>query len=196
MLIGITGLIGSGKSEVARIFKKNGAFVISADKIGKNVVEKNKSILNKLARAFGPGILTPSGRLRRKKLGELAFSSGENKKILNRIVHPALLKELFYQSHSAAKKYEIVVIDAALLINWGWDKKVDMTILVHATRKNRLSRLLRKGYAAEEFHERTKSQLKYSELSRHANLILLNNSSKKALVEKVNNIISGLSKRG
>ena len=196
MLIGITGLIGAGKSEVARIFGKNGAFVISADKVGKDVVEKNKLILNKLAEIFGLDIISPTGRLRRKKLGELAFSSEENKKNLNRIVHPALLKELSVQSRNASEKYDIVVIDAALLVYWGWNKKVDKTILVHASQKNRLNRLLQKGYSTEEFRKRTKSQLKYSELSKHADIILLNNSSRKVLEEKVKNIIAGLFKRG
>ena len=196
MLIGLTGLIGAGKSEVARIFKKNGAFVISADKIGKDVVDNNKTILKKLIQIFGQDIISKSGHLNRKKLGQLAFSSECCKEKLNSIVHPALLKELSAQVKEAKKMFDIVVIDAALLIQWGWDKKVDKTILVDTILRKRIQRLKAKGYTGDEVRRRTKSQLKLSELSGRADYILTNNSIRKILEKKVENIIAGLSKRG
>lgn len=196
MLIGITGLIGSGKSEAARIFKKLGAFVISADKIGRDVVENDKSLLKKLVTTFGPDILSKHGRLKRRGLGELAFSSEKNKKALNAIVHPALLRELSRQVKAARKSNDMVVIDAALLINWGWDKKVDLTILVHATYRNRLFRMVQNGYSESEARMRTKSQLHYSELAKRADIILHNNSGLKTLEKKIKNIVSGFPKRG
>ena len=196
MLIGLTGLIGAGKSEVARIFKKNWAFVISADKIGKDVVDNNKTILKKLIQIFGQDIISKSGHLNRKKLGQLAFSSECCKEKLNSIVHPALLKELSAQVKEAKKMFDIVVIDAALLIQWGWDKKVDKTILVDTILRKRIQRLKAKGYTGDEVRRRTKSQLKLSELSGRADYILTNNSTRKILEKKVENIIAGLSKRG
>lgn len=196
MLIGLTGLIGSGKSEVAQIFKNYGAFVISADKIGTDVVEKNKSILKKLVQIFGNEILSKSGKLSRKKLGQLAFSSKTNKSKLNKIVHPALLKELSVQVKKAKKKYDIIVIDAALLTFWGWDKKVNKTILVDTILRKRIQRLKAIGYTEAEVKARTKSQLKLSELSERADYILTNNSTRKMLENKVENIIAGLSNKG
>jgi len=196
MLIGLTGLIGSGKSEVARIFEKNGAFVISADKIGKNVVEKNMSILKKLVKTFGSVILTKSGKLNRKQLGRLAFSSESKKLKLNKIVHPVLLKELSAQIKKALQKYDIVIIDAALLTYWGWDKKVDITILVDTILRKRIQRLKARGYTESEVRERTNSQLKLSELKKRADYILTNNSTLKVLEKKVENIVAGFPKRG
>lgn len=195
MLIGLTGLIGSGKSEVARIFKKQGAFVISADKIGRDVVENNKLIVKKLINAFGQDIISKSGKLDRKKLARVAFSSENNKQKLNKIVHPVLLKELSIQVKKAAKKYDIVVVDAALLTFWGWDKKVDMTILVDTILRKRIQRLKSKGYTEADIRSRSKSQLKLSELSDRADYILTNNSTLRILENKVENIIAGLSKR-
>lgn len=189
MLIGITGLIGSGKSEVARIFKKHGACVISADQIGKEVVENNKSLLNKLASIFGRDILTPRGNLRRRKLGERAFSSKSNRDKLNTVVHPYLLKELARQSKQALKKYKIVVIDAALLIFWGWHDKVDLTILVHAGRDIRLSRFMAKGYGQDEFNMRTLSQLSYTAMRKGADMVIMNNKSLESLEVKVKKIL-------
>jgi len=193
MLIGITGLIGSGKSEVARIFKNNGAFVISADKIGKDVVENNKAILKKLVRAFGTEIISKSGKLNRKKLGLLVFSSESNKKMLNKIVHPALLKELSNQVNKAKKKYDIVVIDAALLIYWGWEKKVDKTIQIDTILRKRIQRLKQKGYTETEVKERTKSQLKLSTLATRSDHTISNNSTQKSLENKVKYFIATLS---
>lgn len=79
MLIGITGQIGAGKTEAAKIFAECGAYVISADKIGRDVVEKKPEVLARLIKAFGDDILTPKGNLRRKYLARLAFAD-ENKK--------------------------------------------------------------------------------------------------------------------
>ncbi len=196
MLIGLTGLIGSGKSEVARIFEKNGAFVISADKIGKDVVENNKSILRKLVKVFGEEIISKSGQLNRKLLGQLAFSSEKNKEKLNKIVHPALLKELSAQVKKAIEKHDLVIIDAALLIYWDWDKKVDNTILIATNRRKRAQRLKSRGYTDNDVRARTKSQLKLPELYKRSDYILTNNTTLKILEKKVENIIAGLSKRG
>ncbi len=192
MLIGITGQIGAGKTEVAEVFKKMGAYVISADKIGRDVVEKNKSILRRLVSVFGQGILTPSCKLRRRKLGEMALASDKNRKRLNRIVHPLLLKELSRQTKKALQKNNIVVIDAALLINWGWDKKVDKTILVHAGDKIKMARLIKKGYSPKEARIRLNSQLKYKVLRSRADIVIFNNKSLESLRKRAEKIFSKL----
>ncbi len=193
MRIGITGQIGTGKSEVAAAFAGYGACVISADQIGKEVVESNRAILNKLARTFGRDILTNRGLLRRKLLGIRAFSSPENTRKLNGIVHPVLLKKLDLKVRQAERKYAIVVIDAALLIDWGWEKRVDLTILVNAGREIKLKRLQNKGYRRNEALKRLKSQRPYSELRRKSDLVILNNKDKKYLQYRVARILQKIS---
>jgi len=189
MLIGITGQIGSGKTEAAKIFARLGAFVISADRIGKEVVEKDSAIPKKLVKAFGHDILTPTGRLRRKYLARLAFSSEIQKKKLNKIVHPALLKELAKQARAAIKKHNIVVIDAALLLDWGWDKKVDLTIVIHASDKTKIARLTGKGYSVEEARMRLRSQLKYQVFKARADIIIHNNKTLNSLELRIKKIL-------
>jgi dephospho-CoA kinase len=192
VLIGIAGQIGSGKSEVARIFKKHGAFVLSADKIGREVVEKNPATLKRLVKAFGKKILSKTGRLRRRSLGEIAFASEEEKRKLNNIVHPVLLKELENQARAVSRKYDMVVIDAALLIDWKWDRKVDYTILVHAPDKIKLDRLIKMGYSKAEAGNRIRSQLKYRELRKRSDFVVLNNKSLDSLELKVKKIVMKL----
>jgi len=196
MIIGITGQIGSGKTEVAGIFKKFGATVISADKIGKEVVNNNSNILRRLVKVFGPTIISKSGRLRRRRLGEMAFSSEKNKRRLNSIIHPSLLKELARRTRQAVKNNTLVVVDAALLIDWGWQNKVDYTILVHADEKVRVGRLKKTGYTETESRLRIKSQIPFSAQKRFADYIIINNKSLDSLVMKVEKIIAKLASKG
>jgi len=191
--IGITGQIGTGKSEVAAIFKNYGAIVISADEVGKDVVENDRRVLQRLALEFGKDILTPTGRLKRRELGKRALNSSVNKKKLNGIVHPPLLKELERRVKAAEKRAGLIVIDAALLIDWGWQKKVDLTVLVHAGRDIKIARLVKKGYTPDEARMRLSSQMKYQDLRRESDLVILNNKDKKHLRKRVEEILQKIS---
>ncbi len=196
MLIGITGQIGTGKSEVARLFERHGAFVISADQIGREVVERNRGILRELVRAFGAEILTPGGKLRRRRLGELAFATPIGKRKLDKIVHPRLLRELSRQASRALRKHSLVVIDAALLVDWKWDKKVQYTVLVHSRNEIKASRLLKKAYSRDEIETRINSQKDFIELRKHANFIIHNNKSLDSLEVQVEKLIEKLKRNG
>jgi dephospho-CoA kinase len=195
MLIGITGQIGSGKTEVARIFRKFHARVIFADKIGHDVVEKNPAILKKLVRSFGPEILTSHGRLKRKLLGKMAFSSPAQKKKLNTIVHPPLLKELSRQVRDASKGNRLVVVDAALLIDWGWHKKVDFLIVIHSPHQLKISRFMNKGYSYQEANDRLKSQLPLVRYRHYADFVIYNNKSIAALEVQVAEIMAKIGRK-
>ncbi|MEW6013995.1 MAG: dephospho-CoA kinase [Candidatus Zixiibacteriota bacterium] len=185
MLLGLTGRIGTGKSEVARILKQFGALVISADAIGKAVVDNKPAVLKKLVRGFGEGIIDKKGKLNRRKLGRLALANEESRRRLNEIVHPFLLRELDHQAKISLKRNRIVVVDAALLIDWGWQKKVDKVILVQAPDRICLERLLKKGYSVAEARARLGSQLPDSVLKEHADIIISNSKSLDVLQVKV-----------
>ena len=190
MLIGITGQIGSGKSTAANILKNMGMAVIDADKIGKKVVDQIPALLKKLVKAFGPKILTKAGNLRRKKLAELAFENEKSQKRLNAIVHPFLLKELFRQIKEYSQKTNHVVVDAALLLDWKLDKKMDITIVIHASQKDRLKRLCDRGISQADALSRQKAQLPYSEYRKRANILILNNQTEFELKNKLNKIFT------
>ncbi|SYZ73269.1 Dephospho-CoA kinase [Candidatus Zixiibacteriota bacterium] len=196
MLIGITGQIGSGKTEVARLFRKHRAFVISADKIGHDVVDNDPKVLGKLVAAFGQGIINSRGRLNRKQLAQIAFSSTRGKAKLDSIVHPPLLKELSRQVRNAQIRNKLVVVDAALLIEWGWHKKVDYLLVVLAPNRAKIARLMNKGYSQREAHSRLKSQLSARRYRQVADRVIYNNKSLAALEVQVKEIISALTKKG
>jgi dephospho-CoA kinase len=181
MILGVTGLIGSGKSTVARAFRDEGALLIDCDRIGREVVESDSTIQYQLVLAFGGSILTRRKTIDRRRLGRLAFSSAENTEKLNSIVHPALLAELDRRVRDARARGETAVIDAALLIYWNYHTKVDYTILVTAYTRNRMNRLRATGLTDDEIRQRTRSQLPLSHLRERSDFVLANNTNPEKL---------------
>ncbi len=184
MIIGITGGIASGKTEVAKVFQKKGAVIISGDEIGKEVVEKNPAVLKKLIKIFGRVILNSNGKLNRRKLGMVAFANEKNKEKLNRIVHPYLLKELeqeITKFRRARKSGKILVVDAALIVEWKLYKKLDKLILVTSSSQKRLQRLKKLGYSEKEASDRIRRQLTDKQRKKYADFVISNHGSLKEL---------------
>jgi dephospho-CoA kinase len=177
VLIGVTGGIACGKTEVCEVFRKKGAIILSADEIGKEVAERNGTVLGELTRAFGQDIVSRNGALNRRKLGKIAFASKESRDKLNQIVHPHLLKELRSRIQSTGKKTPkaVVVVDAALIVEWGLEKELDYLILVESTREDKIKRLQeQKGYSESEALDRIRSQLPEEVKEKKADVIIRN----------------------
>ncbi len=185
MYIGVTGQIGSGKTTAAKILASFGAVVIDADQIGREVVDRSALLRKKLASQFGGGILTPSGKLSRKRLARLAFADEAAKQRLNRLVHPFLLKELRRQMKHKSRQRNVVVIDAALLLDWGLDRQMDVVLVVHASEETRLKRLAARGISKEDALARQKAQVPFSEYQRRADYVILNNGTVEKLQTKL-----------
>ncbi|MCK5126728.1 MAG: dephospho-CoA kinase [candidate division Zixibacteria bacterium] len=196
MIIGVTGLIGSGKSFVTDIFESLGAVRIDADLIGKEVVDTDPVVFYRLVLEFGKTILNSNYSLNRKELGKLAFSSKKNTELLNSIVHPALLERLDNRINLVRSTNSHAVVDAALLIHWKYYKNVDKTIVVTASKKVRTERLLTRGLTIEEVLQRSKSQLSLSELKRYSDIELSNNHSKENLRKKAIKLYRELTEKG
>jgi dephospho-CoA kinase len=179
LLIGITGGIASGKTEVAKVFRRKGAVVLSGDQIGRKVVESNRSVLRKLVKAFGEQIMRDDGTLNRQGLGEVAFSSARGRDKLNKIVHPPLLKELRRRIRDFKRKGKrVVVVDAALICEWGLEQELDLLVFVQSNRENKIRRLQRfKGYSRKEALDRIRSQLPDSAKKSRADFVIRNNGS-------------------
>jgi len=195
MLIGLTGQIGSGKTTTAGILAGLGAFVLDADEIGRQVVDESRQLRAKLTRRFGNEILDKNGRLKRKKLANLAFACEESRRSLNQLVHPFLLAELRRQIRVATKKYDLIVVDAALLLDWDMDREMDYVLVVHASQQVRLQRLAKRGISKDDALARQRAQLPYHEFRRRADRIILNNGSKDSLRKKLVRLIQQIEKK-
>jgi dephospho-CoA kinase len=183
LVIGIGGQAGSGKSLVARCLARHGGEIIAADKIGWNLLERGTPSARRVVEVFGPGILDPQGSIDRKKLGTIVFARRAAMTKLNRIVHPALLAELRRRAQAPGKPVRI--IDAALLFSWGWQKKVDFSILVTATRKNKIARLMQSGLSRTQARCRIASQLPEEKMRKLSDCVIRNNFATKTELRDV-----------
>ncbi|MCI0531570.1 MAG: dephospho-CoA kinase [candidate division Zixibacteria bacterium] len=199
LVVGLTGGIASGKSEVAKVLRRKGAKIISGDLIGRQVVEGNPKVLKMLVRAFGREILTKNGKLNRKKLGSLAFSSRGNQNKLNRIVHPKLLRKLHAEIAKARREFSrakrskkpapgLIVIDAALITEWGLHKKLDMTVMVASPVAVRIKRLHKQGLTRNEAKARIARQMADSRRREFCDFVIKNGGSLSRLRQKAENL--------
>ncbi|MCU1449036.1 MAG: dephospho-CoA kinase [Acidimicrobiales bacterium] len=156
LLVGLTGGIGSGKSTVAAMLTERGATVVDADQVAREVVEPGMPALAQLVEEFGPGILTPDGRLDRPKLAQVAFVSDDRRKALEAITHPAINTEMMRRI-SEAPPDAIVVMDVPLLVEAKL-RTYECVIVVEAPVDLRLDRLEARGVGRDDALARMKLQ--------------------------------------
>ena len=171
MIIGITGIFGSGKTIVANMFSKYGYKIINVDKVGHKLLDK-KEIKKKITREFGD-VLTKN-KVDRRKLKDIVFYDSKKLKKLNKIIHPYLIKEV----KKSIKKSKKAVVDAALLIELGLRKHVGKVIVVKIDRDKAVKRILKKRkYTKKEIESIIKSQLPQNKKLRYADFVIDNNKS-------------------
>lgn len=160
-VIGITGGVGTGKSEVLKYLEgKHGAVICQADLVAKNLEKKNTICYRQIVEHFGDGILQENGRLDREKLAKVVFSDEEERKTLNAIVHPAVKKRILALIKEQEKKgTELFVLEAALLLEDHYDEVCDETWYIYAEDSVRRKRLkLSRGYGDERIDGIFRSQ--------------------------------------
>ncbi len=145
-VVGLTGGVGSGKSEVARVWAKLGAVVLEADQIGHRVLTEDAGVRRALKARFGAGVLDRQGRVVRSEVSRCAFASTANLAALNRIVGRPLVQLLHREvDRLRRKKGGVLVVDAALLCEWRTTLPLDLRVLVTAPRPLRLKWLSKRG---------------------------------------------------
>ncbi len=142
-IFGLTGGIGSGKSEAARAFERHGIPVIDADRVGHAVIEPGGAAREKLLRAFGNGILAEDGSIDRARIAARAFSDPDARRQLNDITHPAIHAEIARRCAELAEQgAHTVIVEAALLgENGAVNPMFEGLILVSCPAQERLRRL-------------------------------------------------------
>lgn len=175
-IIGLTGQTGAGKSTVAKILEENGLFIINADSVAREVVEKGEPTLLKLANSFGDDILNSDGTLNRKLLASRAFSSRENTDLLNSITHPAITERIRLKISQAFENGEkAVVIDAPQLFESGENEMCDIIVTVAAPLEIRLHRIMnRDGVTEDEAALRINAQLSEEYYINNSDIVIRN----------------------
>ncbi len=175
---GLTGGIGTGKSTVSAIFKRLGAYIIDADDLAREAVNKGTPVWKEIKDFFGDGVLNPDGTINRDRLGKIIFGDEQKRKRLEEIVHPEVFKEIERQKEEVMKKDReaIIICDIPLLFESGYHRKVDKVILVYAGEKEQLSRLTDK-FPLEDAIKRIRSQMPLDEKKSYADYIIDNSGS-------------------
>ncbi|MGV3103666.1 dephospho-CoA kinase [Rothia sp. 32237D007AR] len=170
MRIGLTGGIGSGKSTVAKMLVECGAVLIDADAISRQLMEPGQPVLAATVRAFGEGILLPTGELDRAALASLVFSDEQARAQLNAIVHPAVRAEAQRQRQLAVQEHGpgvVIVEDIPLLVETGQASEFDGVMVVQVDPQERLRRLVQ-GRGMSEADARARMQAQASDAQRRA----------------------------
>lgn len=184
ILIGITGGIGSGKSEVCRLLSKYGYKVLFADFIAKDLYKKDKNLARKVVKAFGKDILNYKGVISLSKLKEVVFANKSNFKKINDIVHPTVIKHLMESIKGIKQK--IIIIESALVFDTEFHKYLDYVIMVYSNKKNRLQRIMHRDGAKKKDIERIMSfQLDEKEKIEKSDFVVVNNKPLEALEKDV-----------
>ena len=139
--VGLTGGIGSGKSEAARLFEKLGVPVIDADEIARQLVEPGSDALDEIVRLFGADCLDDAGRLNRSTLAEIVFNDASRRQQLDAILHPRVRARI-EQDITACGKHPYVIIVVPLLLEADQTDLVDRILVLLAPEKTRLQRVI------------------------------------------------------
>ncbi len=184
-VIGLTGGIASGKSTVSAYLKEKGIPVFDADATAWEVEKAGQPCLRQLVEAFGEGILTSGGELDRSRMAQLAFHDPKVLQQLNAIVHKAVTekRDAFLRAHAGDR---LVVLDAPLLLECGWEKKADTVWLVDIDPEEQIRRAMkRSGMTRQEVVDRIRKQMSLTEKRKKADTIIDNSGTLEELYRKV-----------
>jgi dephospho-CoA kinase len=187
--IGITGGIGSGKSEVCQKLAALGIAIVSADIIAHQLTDSDPDIRKKIISLLGPQSYdATSGMLKREYVAQLAFGNKGKLLTLNSIVHPAVFKAIESEIQIIEKKQKsgYVVVEAALMFESGLYKEVDYALTVVAEERLRIDRTRRRGNLTEEqIRLRMANQFAVEEAIEASDFVLHNNDSIDELHKRV-----------
>ena len=190
LVIGLTGSIGTGKSAVTGRLEQLGAKIINADHVGHDAYTPNSEIWNEVVRAFGEEILEAGGAIDRKKLGALVFSDPEQLAKLNAIMHPrmaGMVSDRIEQFRAVGAP--VVVVEAALMFEAGWETLVDEVWVVDSPLDLVMKRLYaRNGMDEAEVNRRIKSQMDIRERLERADVVVDNAGDLAALGQVVDSL--------
>jgi len=183
LVIGLTGSIGTGKSEAARQLEALGASVISADQVGHEAYTPNTEAWEQVVAAFGDDILREDGEIDRQKLGAVVFSDPGQLEKLNEIMHPRMARMVADKIEVLrGQGVNVVVVEAALLFEAGWDSLVEEVWVTDSPEQVVIERLKqRNGMSEEEARKRISSQMDRAERLERSDYVIENSGDMAAL---------------
>jgi dephospho-CoA kinase len=175
LTVALTGGIATGKSVVAKVLADHDCFVQSADGVAHDLIKPGRPAWKRVVSHFGTGILNPDRTVNRQLLGKIVFSSEAERRFLNRVLHPLVLR----QKKQAVRRLErlgthkVFISEAALTIESGFAPFFDRIVVVHCPERIQVDRLMRRDAITRcEARKRIRSQMPAAEKIKHADYLI------------------------
>jgi dephospho-CoA kinase len=193
--VGLTGGIGSGKSEVARRLAARGAVVIDADVLAREALAPGTDGLAKVVAHFGDAVLSPDGSLDRPGLGRIVFADPQRLAALNAIVHPYVGRRS-QELIAAAPADAVVVYDVPLLVENNLAPSYDVVVVVDVPPETQLARLTQqRGMTEADARARMSAQAAREQRRSVADVVIDNDGDLKSLDAQVAQLWADLRRR-
>ena len=168
--LGLTGGIATGKTAVAAMLRELRFDVLDADSLAHKLVEPGQPAYDEVVREFGPSVLDSDARVNRAKLAAIVFADPAKLATLNSILHPRVEIAIHHQFAEWASNgtRDAAFVEAALLVEAGYDKKLDGLVVTWCRPVQQLERLRARGFSEQDARQRIAAQLPMTEKLAHA----------------------------
>lgn len=197
LVVGLTGGIGSGKSTFAALLSERGAVVIDADVLGHQALAPGEPTWHSLVDQFGDEILSAgSMEVDRKALGRIVFADAGKRAALNAITHPFIMRKIADSLEAFRNTDEIVVLDAALIVELGLMEGLDVIVVVATDTEIRRARLVKdRGMTDSAVDARIAAQARPEDLLAVSDIVVANDGSLDALTKEADRVWAELQGR-
>ncbi len=188
LIIGLTGILGSGKTTAATMFRSLGIPIVDMDEAGRWAVNNDETVRKQIALTFGEEMFDADGNLLREKLGTVVFGDAEKLKTLNRIVHPGMLAcaRTWVDEITQEPAAPYLLIDAALIFELEVDKNCDGVITVAAPLEDSIPRAMqRSNLSREDALGRIQAQWPQEKKIAHSKYVIWNDADLHTLRSRV-----------
>jgi dephospho-CoA kinase len=192
---GLTGGLACGKSFVGRVLEDLGCHLIRADDLGHEVLAPGGEAFGPVIEQFGPAILGDDGAIDRRKLAAEVFGRPDRLRVLNNIVHPAVIRreEQLIEEIAARDPDAIAVVEAAILIETGSYQRFDCLIVVVCGEEQQIQRAMhRDGSTREQVEARLRSQMPLAEKRKFADYVIDTSGLREDTIEQTRRVFEAL----
>lgn len=193
--VGLTGGIASGKTTVAEMFRALGCRLLNADRIAHELIQPGQPAFDEIVRTFGTEVVGPEGAIDRRRLGQWVFADRNGLERLNQIIHPRVVAALDaeFARLAAEDPAAIVLLEAALLVEAGYQRQLDKLVVTWCRPDQQVERLLKNAQLTRaEVEQRLAAQLPQEEKRRQADYEIDCSGSLEATEEQVEKVLAEL----
>jgi dephospho-CoA kinase len=196
--VGLTGGIATGKTTVASMLRDRDVPVLDADPLGHELLEPGQAAYEETVAAFGREVLDAGGKVNRAKLGSIIFADTQKRARLNQILHPRILNILqkWFAALDEPEGPEFAVVEAALIVEAGYNRNLDKLIVCWCRPDQQLERLTLRGLSMQEVQQRIGAQMPPDEKRKLADEAIDCSGSLEETQQQVNRAVEKLKLAG